>query len=52
MSHLFLVNMYLHMHGEVSERIAMGQSAYHCLCKEPLPEKPLCGDSGGEDDDC
>jgi hypothetical protein len=31
--------------------IAIGQRAYRCLCKEPIPEKPLCGDRGVEDDD-
>jgi hypothetical protein len=31
--------------------IAIGQSAYRCLCKQPIPENPLCGDRGVEDDE-
>lgn len=31
--------------------IAIGQSTYRCFCKEPIPENPLCGDRGVEDDE-
>jgi hypothetical protein len=31
--------------------IAIGQSAYRCLCAQPIPENPLCGDRGVEDDE-
>lgn len=31
--------------------IAIGQGTYRCLCGKQLPENPLCGDRGVEDDE-
>ena len=29
----------------------IGVRSYRCPCRQPIPEQPLCGDKGVEDDD-
>lgn len=31
--------------------VILGVRSYVCQCPKPIPENPLCGDRGVEDDD-
>jgi hypothetical protein len=31
--------------------ILIGVRSYRCVCKKPIPEPPVCGDKGVEDDE-